>query len=75
MKVLVDNPSEHIKVSDITDDLENTIIVCGSFIDLEIYQKAKKVAIKQQLETECTPIKKKYLWEKQKYKCPIKTEK
>ncbi len=46
MKVLVDNPSEHIKVSDITDDLENTIIVCGSFIDLEIYQKAKKVGVK-----------------------------
>ena len=49
--------------------------MCSDIVPIVAYQKAKKVAIKQQLETECTPIKKKRFWEKQKYQCPIKTEK
>ena len=53
----------------------NVYSMCSDIVPIVTYQKAKKVAIKQQLETECTPIKKKRPWEKQKYQCPIKTEK
>ena len=54
----------------------NVYSMCSDIVPIVTYQKAKKVAIKQQLETECTPIKKKRFWEKQKYQCPTtKTEK
>ncbi len=46
MSVLVDTPSEKIDVSNITNNLENKIIVCGSYINLEIYEKAKSVGVK-----------------------------
>ncbi len=46
IRVLVDTPSEKIDVSNITNNLENKIIVCGSYIDLEIYEKAKSVGVK-----------------------------
>ena len=46
MHVLVNDSKEKIKVSDITDDLKNKIIVCGSYINLEIYEKAKSIGIK-----------------------------
>ena len=46
MHVLVENPLEKIKTSHITSSLENEIIVCGSCIDLEIYEKAKSVGVK-----------------------------
>jgi len=53
----------------------NVYSMCSDIVPIVSYQKAKKVAIKNKLENECTPIKKKRFWEKQKYKCPIKTEK
>ena len=49
--------------------------MCSDIVPIVTYQKAQKVAIKNKLENECTPIKKKRFWEKQKYKCPIKTKK
>ena len=49
--------------------------MCSDIVPIVAYNKQKKAAIKQHLETECTPIKKKRIWKKQKYKCPIKTEK
>jgi hypothetical protein len=48
----------------------NVYSMCSDIVPIVTYQKAKKVAIKQHLETECTPIKKKRIWEKQKYHCP-----
>jgi hypothetical protein len=36
MCVLVDKPTKEIKVSDITADLKDKIIVCGSYINIEI---------------------------------------
>jgi hypothetical protein len=49
--------------------------MCSDIVPIVTYQKAQKVAIKNKLENECTPIKKKRFWEEQKYKCPIKTKK
>ena len=49
--------------------------MCNDVVPIVKYEKEKKEAVKNYLETECTPIKKKRLWEKQKYQCPIKTEK
>ena len=46
MRVLVDTPYEKINVSNITNNLKNKIIVCGSYIDLGIYEKAKSVGVK-----------------------------
>ncbi len=46
MHVLVDNPSEQISASDIKNYLKDQIIVCGSYIDLDIYNKAKSVGVK-----------------------------
>jgi transcription antitermination factor NusG len=45
LHVLVENPSKQIKVSDITTDLKDKIIVCGSYIDLDIYDKAKSLGV------------------------------
>ena len=45
IKVLVNHPSEKITISDISSDLKDTIIVCGSYIDIEIYEKAKNVGV------------------------------
>jgi len=46
MHVLVDNPSDKVKISSITNSLKDKIVVCGSYIDLEIYEKAKSVGVK-----------------------------
>ena len=46
MHILVDNPSEKIDIANITNSLKNKIIVCGSYIDLEIYEKAKSVGVR-----------------------------
>ena len=46
LHVLVENPSKQIKVSDITTDLKDKIIVCGSYIDLDVYDKAKSLGVK-----------------------------
>ena len=50
----------------------NVYSMCSDIVPIVAYQKAKKVAIKQQLETDCTPIKKDKFkpWQKQKYQCP-----
>ncbi len=46
MHVLVENPSDEIVLSDINSDLKDKIIVCGSYINLEIYNMAKSVGVK-----------------------------
>ena len=46
LKVLVDSPSKQIKVSDLDDSLKNKIVVCGSYIDYDIYNHASKIGIK-----------------------------
>jgi len=46
MIVLVDNCSDSVNISDISDDLKDKIIVCGSYIDIDLYKKAKKIGIK-----------------------------
>ena len=37
--------NEKIEISSITEDLSGKIIVCGSYIDYEIYSKAKEVQV------------------------------
>ena len=46
LHVLVGDPTKEIKASDITTDLKDKIIVCGSYIDLDIYDKAKNLGVK-----------------------------
>ena len=36
------------------------------------YEKNKQAAVKQYLKKECTPKKKKFIWNKQEYECPTK---
>jgi len=46
IKMLVENPSDKIDVSMISDSLKDDIIICGSYIDYDIYQKAKAAGVK-----------------------------
>ena len=46
MVILADDFSERIHISDITNDLKDKIIICGSYINLEIYKRAKDVEVK-----------------------------
>ena len=46
MHVLVDDASDKVKISSITNSLKDKVVVCGSYIDLEIYEKAKSVGAK-----------------------------
>ena len=46
MKVIAQSPSDQIKTTDLNEDLKDQIIVCGSYIDIDIYEKAKKIGIK-----------------------------
>ena len=45
IKCLVSDESDKIEISSITEDLRGKIIVCGSYIDYEIYSKAKEVQV------------------------------
>ena len=46
MVVLVENYTDRVNASHITNDLKDKIIICGSYIDLELYEKAKKIGVK-----------------------------
>tara|TARA_Y100001936_G_C16091877_1_gene687034 strand:+ start:4064 stop:5185 length:1122 start_codon:yes stop_codon:yes gene_type:complete len=46
IKILVQKPSDKINSSIITEDLKDKIIICGSYINYEIYQKAKENGVK-----------------------------
>tara|TARA_Y100000996_G_scaffold134088_1_gene101857 strand:+ start:2344 stop:3465 length:1122 start_codon:yes stop_codon:yes gene_type:complete len=46
MIVLVEKSSDLVQLSDIDDNLKDKIIVCGSYINLDIYKKAKLVGVK-----------------------------
>tara|TARA_Y100001970_G_scaffold10421_1_gene12332 strand:+ start:6764 stop:7885 length:1122 start_codon:yes stop_codon:yes gene_type:complete len=46
IKMLVDKPSDKINISMIDDSLKDHIIICGSYINYDIYQKAKAVGVK-----------------------------
>ena len=46
IKILVNNPSDKINASMIDSNLKDDIIICGSYIDYSIYQKAKKNGVK-----------------------------
>ena len=46
MKVLSKSPSERIESNDLNEDLKDKIIVCGSYIDMDIYDKAKQIGVK-----------------------------
>jgi len=46
MIILVDKCSDFVQLSDIDDNLKDKIVVCGSYINLDIYKKAKSVGIK-----------------------------
>ena len=47
--------------------------MCNDVVPIVKYEKEKKAAVKQYLKNECTPIDKKFPWDKREYKCPIKT--
>jgi len=46
VKFLVDKPDRNVEISQINSNLNDTIIVCGSFIDFDIYEKAKNVGVR-----------------------------
>tara|TARA_B100001123_G_C15320398_1_gene1027679 strand:- start:966 stop:2087 length:1122 start_codon:yes stop_codon:yes gene_type:complete len=46
IETLVQNPSDKINSSMIDNNLKNKIIICGSYIDYEIYNKAQEVGVK-----------------------------
>ena len=48
--------------------------MCNDVVPIVKYEKEKKAAVKQYLKNECTPIDKKFPWDKREYKCPINKE-
>ena len=44
--------------------------MCNDVVPIVAYNKEKKVAVKNYLKTECTPIDKKFPWSKREYECP-----
>ena len=46
IKLLVDKPNQNLDLSLIDSSLKNNIIVCGSYINYEIYKKAKDCGVK-----------------------------
>ena len=46
IKLLVDKPGQDLDLSLIDSNLKDSIIVCGSYIDYEIYKKAKDCGVK-----------------------------
>ena len=49
--------------------------MCNDVVPIVEYQAKKKTAVKQYLKKECTPKKKRFLWNKQEYECPIQLTK
>ena len=52
---------------------ENTRVytMCNDVVPIVEYQAKKKAAVKEYLNTTCTPKDKKYPWSKREYDCPI----
>ena len=46
IRLLVESPDESVDLSMINSDMKDNIIVCGSFIDYNFYNKAKEYGIK-----------------------------
>ena len=46
LKVLINSHENSINTSDINDSLDGKIIVCGSYINYDIYKKASEVGVK-----------------------------
>ena len=46
IKLLVNKPDQDLDLSSINSSLKNSIIVCGSYINYEIYKKAKDCGVK-----------------------------
>ena len=46
IKLLIDKPNQNLDLSLIDSSLKNNIIVCGSYINYEIYKKAKDCGVK-----------------------------
>ena len=46
IKILVQNPSDKIDSSMIDENSKEKIIICGSYIDYNIYQKAKEIGVR-----------------------------
>jgi len=46
--------------------------MCNDVVPIVAYEKKKKAAVKEYLNTTCTPKDKKYPWSKREYDCPIK---
>ena len=46
--------------------------MCNDVVPIVKYEKNKQAAVKQYLKKECTPKKKKFIWNKQEYECPTK---
>ena len=44
--------------------------MCNDVVPIVEYKQNKKVAVKQYLKKECTPIDKKFPWDKREYNCP-----
>ena len=46
--------------------------MCNDVVPIVEYKKNKEAAVKEYLETTCTPKEKKFPWNEQEYECPIK---
>ncbi len=46
LEVLIDSCKDSVQISDISDDLKGKIIVCGSYINYEIYKRASDIGVK-----------------------------
>ena len=46
MKVIAKSPSDKINATNLSKDLKGQIIVCGSYIDMDIYEKAQALGVK-----------------------------
>jgi hypothetical protein len=44
--------------------------MCNDVVPIVKYEKDKKAAVKEYLETTCTPKEKKFPWNEQEYECP-----
>jgi len=49
--------------------------MCSDVVPIVAYQAKKKAAVKQYLKKECTPIDKKFPWDKREYECPTNSSK
>ena len=46
LKIIVDSPNKRITVENLNESLKDKVIVCGSYIDIGIYEAAKQIGVK-----------------------------